>query len=180
VFDAAQDFVVHGLGGARLACDHTRRNAPGVLAAVNAVFEAAGEQGDFPGFRRHTTATEAGVEPALLHLPAVERPARAPKAGADALAPWRDSLAVPREQPEERVRQEEARRVAAAVHDLVAGGEVAAGEVFVLCRTRASLRLVAGELAARQLPFAAVEAFALLDAPEVRDLVAVLDALASP
>ena len=26
VFAAAQDFVCEGLGGARLACDHTRRN----------------------------------------------------------------------------------------------------------------------------------------------------------
>ncbi len=35
VFEAAQRFVVDGLGGTVAACDHTRRNAPAVLAAIN-------------------------------------------------------------------------------------------------------------------------------------------------
>src|SRR5439155_19946045 len=54
------------------------------------------------------------------------------------------------------------------------------GDIHVLCRKRESLRLLAQTLAALQLPFAAPEDSALLDAPEARDLVALLDALASP
>ena len=52
--------------------------------------------------------------------------------------------------------------------------------ILVLSRKRASLRLVADALAALHLPFAAPEKLALLDAPEARDLIALLDALASP
>jgi ATP-dependent helicase/nuclease subunit A len=35
VLRAAERFVVEGLGGAALSCDHTHRNAPAVLGAVN-------------------------------------------------------------------------------------------------------------------------------------------------
>src|SRR6185369_3153753 len=41
VFDAARDFLVEALGASVLACDHTRRNAPGLLAVLNQVFETA-------------------------------------------------------------------------------------------------------------------------------------------
>jgi ATP-dependent helicase/nuclease subunit A len=36
VFEAAARFVREGLGGSVLACDHTRRNAPAVIEAINA------------------------------------------------------------------------------------------------------------------------------------------------
>ena len=36
VFKAAKAFVRDGLGGDLLSCDHTRRNATGVIATVNA------------------------------------------------------------------------------------------------------------------------------------------------
>ena len=52
---------VQGLGGSVLACDHTRRNTPEVLAAVNEVFDAAQRHGEFTGFRRHTTEIAAVV-----------------------------------------------------------------------------------------------------------------------
>src|SRR5678816_1063857 len=55
VFAAATRFIREGLGGSALACDHTRRNAPAVLEAVNAVFAAAAREGAFEGFRVHTT-----------------------------------------------------------------------------------------------------------------------------
>ncbi len=55
VFDAARDFVVQGLGGSHLACDHTRRNAPELLAGVNRVFDLAQRAHDFSGFREHST-----------------------------------------------------------------------------------------------------------------------------
>jgi ATP-dependent helicase/nuclease subunit A len=41
VFAAAREFVAQGLQGQVLECDHTRRNAPVVIAALNAVFEDA-------------------------------------------------------------------------------------------------------------------------------------------
>jgi hypothetical protein len=87
---------------------------------------------------------------------------------------------VPRQEPDEVLREREAQAVAAAVQSLVRAGRVDAGDIQVLCRKRESLRLVADALAALHVPFAAAEDFALMDAPEVRDLVALLDALVSP
>ncbi len=183
VFVAARQFVSEGLGGAWLACDHTRRNAPEVLDAINQVFTRATEQGEYDGFRTHTTELGAVPGAGVLALPPVLRPPKPPKgqASQDApLAEWRDSLTTPLQEPEALLREQEARWVAQAVHELLRTGQARAGEVFVLCRKRASLRLVAQALQALHLPFAAAEDFALMDAPEVRDLVAVLDALASP
>ncbi len=81
--------------------------------------------------------------------------------------------------PEEALRQQEARQVALAVQELVVTQNVLPGSIYILSRKRVSLRWVAQELAALHLPRAAAEATALMDSPPVRDLVAVLDVLAS-
>ncbi|HEX3140245.1 MAG TPA: UvrD-helicase domain-containing protein, partial [Rhizobacter sp.] len=180
VFAAAREFVSEGLGGAWLACDHTRRNAPEVLSAINAVFVNASEAGEYSDFRAHTTELAPMVGAGTWALPAVLRPPQAAKAESGTPAEWRDSLSTPRHEPEELLREQEASWVARAIHELLGSGQVSPGEVFVLCRKRASLRLVAQAVQALHLPFAAAEDFALMDAPEVRDLVAALDALASP
>ena len=178
VFEAARDFVQQGLDGAVLSCDHTRRNAPEVLAVLNAVFSEAEIDGQFAGFRPHSTSLGPVPGAGASRLPPVLREPRE-RSSNDADEPWRNTLTVPRLEPEQRLRQQEADRVALAVHEVLAGG-VAPGEVQVLCRKRESLRLAAAALAAHGVPCAAVEEASLLDAPEVRDLVAVLDVLASP
>ncbi|MDL2336659.1 MAG: UvrD-helicase domain-containing protein [Pseudomonadota bacterium] len=182
VFEAARDFVQHGLGGQVLSCDHTRRNAPEVLAVLNAVFSQAGRDGEFAGFRPHSTALGPVSGAGVRRLPPVLREPR--DRDGEALSgndvdTWRDTLTVPRVEPEQALRQQEADRVALAVREVLAGG-VAPGEIQVLCRKRESLRLAAGSLAALGVPCAAVEEAQLFDAPEVRDLIAVLDVLASP
>ncbi len=176
VFEAARDFISQGLGGAVLSCDHTRRNAPEVLAALNGVFSQAEHDGEFAGFRSHSTELESVVGAGVVCLPPV---LLAPKGRDDADDAWRDTLSVPRTEPEQRLRQREADLVARAVRDVLARG-VAPGEVYVLSRKRESLRLVAPALAALGVPCAAVEKTALLDEPEVQDLIALLDVLASP
>ena len=45
MFRAAKAFVVEGLGGDVLSCDHTRRNAPVIMGVVNAVMAQAQAQG---------------------------------------------------------------------------------------------------------------------------------------
>ncbi len=69
VFIAAQAFVRDGLGGDLLSCDHTRRNAQGVIAAVNAVMGQAQAQHETTGFRDHTTESKHPGQ--LLRLPAI-------------------------------------------------------------------------------------------------------------
>jgi ATP-dependent helicase/nuclease subunit A len=178
VFEAAREFVVQGLGGQLLACDHTRRNAPAVVGVLNEVFGLAQRERDFAGFRPHTTEVETSAGPGLFVLPRVPRPGRDDKVAGPQEA-WRDSLTVPRHEPEEVLREQEARQVAGAIRQLVADG-LAPGDIQVLCRKRESLRLVADALAACHVPFAAAEDSELLQAPEARDLLALLDALVSP
>jgi len=180
VFAAASEFVAQGLDGHLLACDHTRRNAPEVIAALNTVFDAAQRAGEYSDFRAHTTEVAPIARAGVRALPGVERPPRVAAAKGEGQLVWRDSLTTPRHEPEEVLREQEAHWVARAAGELVAGGTVAPGEIFVLCRKRASLRLVAQALQSRHLPVAAVEDQSLMDAPEVRDLIAMLDALASP
>ena len=180
VFAAAQRFVAQALGGVLLACDHTRRNPPELLAAINPVFEAAAAAGEFAAFRAHTT--EIGPTPgaALWTLPKVAAGARAGRRSAGAAGVWRDSLVTPRLEPEQVLREQEAALVADAIAQLVREDGVACADIMVLCRKRESLRLAADALRERDLAYAAVEEQALMDAPEARDLVCVLDVLVSP
>jgi len=181
VFDAAREFLVEAMGASVLACDHTRRNAPELLAVLNQVFGSAQAQGEFTGYRPHTTELGADAEAGVFVLPRVARPPDSVEEATTGEIPvWRDSLTTPRHEAEELLREQEARQVAQAVQALVRGQGVAPGDIHVLCRKRESLRFVASALAALHLPFAAAEDFGLLEAPEARDLAALLDTLVSP
>ncbi|HEY4067731.1 MAG TPA: 3'-5' exonuclease, partial [Burkholderiaceae bacterium] len=179
VFQAARRFVVEALGGDVLECDHTRRNAPEVLSVLNTVFDQAEGLGEFEGFREHTTELGEIPEAGVYRLTPVARPKRAPRAAAAPAEAWRDSLTTPRLEPEEVLREREAALVGQAIRGLVASGQARPAEVFVLSRKRESLRLVAEALRHLHLPYAAVEDHRLMDAPEARDLVALLDVLVS-
>jgi ATP-dependent helicase/nuclease subunit A len=176
VFEAARRFVVAGLGGHDLACNHTRRNAAAVIDAVNAVFERATAAGDYAGFVAHSTQRGGEAPGHVWHLP---DPLLDPPAAALARDGWRDSLTEPRHEAKEPRALDEARRVAQAVRRLVDEHGIAAGDVTVLARRRASLALVADALRAQRLPCVAAEELHLGQMIEVLDLVAVLDALAS-
>ncbi|MGA0612730.1 UvrD-helicase domain-containing protein [Caldimonas sp. KR1-144] len=175
VFAAAGDFVVGALDGAHLACDHTRRNAPAVIDVLNRVFDAAQVAGEFDGFRAHTTASAAHGRVALLAP--VDRAERAPRR--EAQTTWRDSLTQPRDEAEVAHRMVEARRVAAAIGRRLQAG-LHPGEVMVLARKRAALALVAQALRELGVPCVVPEERELMACVEVRDLVALLDALVSP
>ncbi len=179
VFVAAARFIREGLGGSVLACDHTRRSAPGVLAAINAVFGRAAEEGAFSGFRAHTSEVAADAGGSVQWLPRITREARKSKAAADAVPAWRDSLRSPRVEPEVVLRTREAAGVAHAIAATLAAG-AAPQEVFVLCRKRETLRLVASELERAHIAHSAVEDTSLAATTEAQDLIAVLDAIVSP
>jgi ATP-dependent helicase/nuclease subunit A len=178
VFEAAQRFVSDGLNGHVLACDHTRRNAPAVVAALNQVFGDAVRVDGWGPFRAHTTAS---VEPGSLQaLPGVPRPERRAADAASAAGVWRDSLTQPRHEPDEHLKVVEARQVAAAIARLLAEDGLSPERVMVLSRQRAMLRRVADALAERGLSYVMPEALPLEDQPEALDVVALLDVLASP
>ncbi|MDE2626992.1 MAG: UvrD-helicase domain-containing protein, partial [Burkholderiales bacterium] len=180
VFEAARTFVVDALGGSMLACDHTRRNAPELLASLNAVFLQAEAAAEFSGFRPHTTELGGTPGAGVFMLERVARPPRAERGAAVPAPVWRDSLTTPRHAPDEVLREQEAALVAQAVQALVASQQMRPADIFVLSRKRQSLRLVAQALRRLHVPYAAVEEVELMAAPEARDLVALLDALVSP
>jgi ATP-dependent helicase/nuclease subunit A len=177
VFKAAQAFVREALGGDLLACDHTRRNAQGVIGAVNAAMQAAQAQQEYEGFRAHTTESrDAGR---LLRLPPIARTdARAGGGAADPLA-WRDSLNEPRHEAEETLRMAESAQAAQWVAAQLAAG-LPASEIMVLARQRERLARMEEALRALHIPCVQPEKADLAQAPEVQDLVALLDALVSP
>jgi ATP-dependent helicase/nuclease subunit A len=180
VFAAAQAFVCEGLAGVRLACDHTRRNAPEVLGAVNAVFDSAQRAGHYDGFRAHTTEVARVDE--LAGLWALEGdtavPAEVPDA--DPLR-WRPSLTEARHEPEVSRRAAECERVCAAIVGLLqARPELQPGDLYVLARKREPLRQLSAVLTAAGVPHAAPEEQPLAEMPDVADLLALLDVLASP
>jgi ATP-dependent helicase/nuclease subunit A len=182
VFEAAQLFVQEAMAGVLLACDHTHRNAPGVLQVVNAVFEAAQGQNEYSGFRAHTTqqahldAPHAALS--MLAPPQTQEADESPSAEAN--VSWRDTLTQPRIEPEQARRAVEAEQVADAIAQLVQVQGVPPQDIKVLSRTRAALLALQPALQARGLPFAAVGQYALADEMVVRDLLALLDCLVSP
>ncbi|PIF91355.1 ATP-dependent helicase/nuclease subunit A [Acidovorax sp. 62] len=177
VFIAAQAFVRDGLGGDLLSCDHTRRNAQGVIGAVNAVMGEAQAQHETSGFRDHTTESKHPGQ--LLRLPAVtDADDDSQGAGRDALA-WRDSLTEPRHEAEETQRMRECTQAAAWVAAQIASG-TPPKEVLVLARKRDRLASMQDALRALHLPCVQPEKADLFDAPEVQDMVALLDVLVSP
>ena len=115
VFAAARDFVVEGLGGNVLACDHTRRNAPAVIAAINGVFGKALADGAFEGFRPHTTELR---QRRATSCRAAAR--RAPDAPAGRIR--RADLARHADHAAARARRRAARAGGGAVADPIAAG----------------------------------------------------------
>lgn len=174
VFIAAQAFV-RDLGGDQLSCDHTRRNALGVLGLVNQAMAQAQAQGQYEGFRPHST--ESAAQGAVMTLPAIARPSE--PAGAALASAWRDSLIQPRVTAEDSLRTLECRQ---AAHWLA--GQIHAGlparQVMVLARKRDRLTQMQEALQALGIATQQPEKTELGEAPEVQDVVALLDALVSP
>ena len=180
VFIAAKAFVVDVLGGDRLNCDHTHRNALAVTGLVNAAMLAAQDAGEFDGYRAHTTERKDDGE--VLKLPPIARDAvdATPVVSDDSgLLHWRDSLTTPRVLPEEHLAQVECEQAARWVVQRIADG-TPPRQILVLARRRARLVAMQDALRARGIPTQQPEKNDLHDAPEVQDVVALVDALVSP
>lgn len=187
VFAAARAFVLETMAGDLLACDHTRRNAPQVIEALNLVMQPAAAQGLMADFRAHTTAssTVGSVQVLAQEEPAATDEPEDAAASEEAVdTPWRDSLTTPRLQRLAGAMEREAEMVAKAVSELVQGGDgqapVQPKDIFVLARKRANLQEVAKALERHGVAHQAPTDTPLSEVPEVKDLLAMLDVLVSP
>ena len=180
VFKAALAFVVNGLGGDALTCDHTHRNAPEVVQAVNDVMLQAQGAGEFDGFNAHTTESDKTGE--VLALPAIERDAAL--AADDGDPEWRNSLSTPRDLPEVTLRTQECRQAARWIAEQLnpKNGQEARkpADIMVLARKRVSLSAMQDALRELHIPASQPEKADLGASPEVADIVALLDAMLSP
>jgi ATP-dependent helicase/nuclease subunit A len=179
VFRAAQRFVVDGLSGALLSCDHTRRCAPAVVGALNEVMGAAETAGEYAGFRAHSTDSKALG--AVLCLPVLPRPERDSNGSnsTDKTA-WRDSLTTPKRSAEDSLSAHEARQAADWIALTLAAEGLDPSDVMVMARKRERLGWLHEALRERGVPSEEPEKRDLSDAPAVQDVVALLDVLVSP
>jgi ATP-dependent helicase/nuclease subunit A len=180
VFIAAQEFVKEGLGGDLLSCDHTRRNAVKVVKAVNTVMLQAQTLGQYADYRTHST--ELFITGSVLTLPQIERIAKDKTVdkAADTSAQhiWRDSLTMPRVEEEEKIVTLECRQAAQFIAHLIKSGKPPK-EIMVLARKRSRLSTMQEQLQALGIPSQQPEKTNLSDAPEVQDIIALLDVLVS-
>ena len=180
VFKAAQAFVRDALQGDLLSCDHTRRNARGVIASVNAVMLDAVQADGFEGYRTHTTSSDSTGN--LCRLAPIPRPVAA-AAGASQAPSWRDSLLTPRESPEETLHVREARQAARWIAQQLAptggGAALPPQDLMVLARKRSALLPLQDELRRLQIAVQLGDNTELIECCEVQDIVALLDVLVS-
>jgi ATP-dependent helicase/nuclease subunit A len=178
VFKAAQAFVVQGLGGALLSCDHTRRCAPAVVDALNSAMLAAVRAGEYSSdFRQHTTESHEPGE--VVALPQVPRSARERDGSAGGDTTWRDSLTTPRVLLEDTMSALEARQAADWIAAEIGSGRLSPDGLMVLARRRERLAWMFEALRERGIASEQPEKLDLCESPAVQDVVALLDALVS-
>lgn len=207
LFESAREMLQREFGATVLRTNRTRRNRPAVLDWVNAVFDAAREQGRYPLYETQTTALPGQGGPLWL-LPLVEpeaAPGKAetgedgssetgtqagepPDAQADA-GGHRDTLREPRSAGGDSLRLEEGRRVAAWLQRLRAtvmvqdhAGErpVRWSDIYLLVRRKSYLPDYERALREAGIPCLSPRRGGLLATLEALDLSALLAFLMTP
>jgi ATP-dependent helicase/nuclease subunit A len=183
LFEAAREWLRGVPFAAEVRCaDETRRNPERVVGLVNRVF---GGRRDYADFRNHTTASPLSGEVRVLELFEPEQ-----DDAERVTASWRDLLTEPRSDPEESTRTLEARAVAKAIAQWVAGATVRTAEggerpatwrdVAILFRYRTHQAAFERALAERGTPCLSEGGEGLLDTLEVGDMVALLRCMVDP
>ncbi|MBI2306554.1 MAG: UvrD-helicase domain-containing protein [Rhodocyclales bacterium] len=191
LFAAAADFLGERFAAVRLMQDATRRNAPAIIDVVNALFGAE------PGFQpfRPQQSLAIGLPGRVELLPLCagdDEEAAAVAADPDGTV-LRDPLREAAAEVVDSRRQREAAQLAERLGGMLGRTLVRErqgvrtierplryGDVLLLVRTRARIRPVEKALAAAGIPFVAASRGGLLDALEVKDVVALLEFLVTP
>lgn len=182
----AAEWIHRRLEGRPFHLDRSWRSSPAVIDFVNQVFGAGPLHERLPQFQPHGTHL-ADLWGAVEVLPAVEYQPPARLEPRDAL---RDPLAEPRRLPEPEGHLEEGRRIAACIRALVDEGRPVLGEqgaravdygdILVLLRSRTHAAALERALREAGIPYLGAEQGTLLEALEIRDLVALLEILTTP
>ncbi len=186
LFRVARDYLTTHFGAEHLRENHTRRNSPRVLEAVNAVFAA------HPGILEHFEDHTAEHRNLPGHVEALELAVAAPgeaEVQGDIPLAMRNPLLAARDEHEEGARHEEAKLFAKKLREIVAGWQVHEGDktrparygdIMVLVRNRTHLEVYEEALRACHIPFLSSRRGGLLDTLEAEDLQSLLMFLITP
>ncbi|OGS92415.1 MAG: hypothetical protein A2Z95_08175 [Gallionellales bacterium GWA2_60_18] len=186
LFGVAREYLREYFAAHELHNNHTRRNAPAVLAAVNAVF--AGHPQGFVDFVQHT-AEHTGLPGHVAVLPLAFAEQSGKEAAESAVLVLRDPLTTPRTETEEGARHKEAGQFAGLLQTIASDWVVNAdgkqrrasyGDIMVLVRSRTHLQVYEEALRARHIPFISSRRGGLLDTLEAEDVQALLLFLITP
>ena len=186
LFGVARDYLQEHFAAHELHNNHTRRNAPAVLDAVNAVF--AGHPEGFVDFEPHT-AELTGLPGHVAVLPLAAAGQDKEEVAEEAPLVLRDPLTTPRDEAEEGARLKEAVQFAELLQAIVGdwsvneGGKqrrATYGDIMVLVRSRTHLQVYEEALRARHIPFISSRRGGLLDTLEAEDVQALLRFLITP
>lgn len=186
LFAMAADFLAAGFSAHHVARDVTRRNAPAIVAVVNALFSA---EPAFTPFREQH-ALQQGLPGFVELLPLTAGEDRVVTELADAMA-LRDPLTQPAVEVTDSRRDQEALQLAerlramigrTLIREAAGGGErpLTAGDVMLLVRSRTRIAVYERALAAAGIPYVAASRGGLLASLEVRDVAALLEFLVTP
>ena len=186
LFGVAREYLKENFAAHELHNNHTRRNSPSVLAAVNAVF--ADHPEGFVDFERHT-AEHTNLPGYVMALPlAIADDVSAPLSADDEIH-LRDPLTTPRDEAEEGARQKEAVQLADMLKTIISSWSVndagkqrqaAYGDIMVLVRSRTHLAVYETALRTQHIPFISSRRGGLLDTLEAEDVQALLMFLITP
>jgi len=186
LFGMARDYLKEHFAAHELHNNHTRRNAPAVLDAVNAVF--ADHPEGFVDFEPHTAEqTDLPGHVAVLLLATAELNKR--ETAEEAPLVLRDPLTTPRDETEEGARHREAVQFADLLKTIASDWSVMEkgkerracyGDIMVLVRSRTHLAVYEEALRAHHIPFISSRRGGLLDTLEAEDVQALLMFLITP
>ncbi len=186
LFQVARAYLQEHFAAQALHNHHTRRNAPAIVAAVNAVFREQPEGFEFVehGTHQHDLPGTVQVMP-LAEAPPVQEV----EAVDDAALRLRNPLTTARDDDARGARHQEAELFAATLQEIVQEWHVHAGgaerranwgDIMVLVRARTHLAIYEEALRARHIPFISSRRGGLLDTLEAEDLQALLLFLITP
>jgi ATP-dependent helicase/nuclease subunit A len=191
LFGVARGYLLENFAAHELHNNRTRRNAPPIVEAVNAVFREQPEGFEFTEHETHQHELPGYVQ--VLPLAVAEQEERAEEEGAT--LKLRNPLTTTRAETAEHVRHLEAQQLAEMLQAIVVNWIVNVedketkqnkeryaeyGDVMVLVRRRTHLRVYEEALRARHIPFISSRRGGLLDTLEAEDMQALLMFLVTP
>ncbi|MDO8988003.1 MAG: UvrD-helicase domain-containing protein [Sideroxyarcus sp.] len=186
LFGVAREYLKEHFAAHELHNNHTRRNAPAVLAAVNAVF--ADHPEGIVDFEPHT-AEHTNLPGHVMALPLAVAEHVKDEAATDAPLALRNPLTTPRGEAEDGGRHKEAAQFADLLKTIAGDWSVnhegktrraTFGDIMVLVRSRTHLQVYEEALRAKHIPFISSRRGGLLDTLEAEDVQALLMFLITP